>query len=244
LPNLSLVRLPHDHFGNFNTAVAGLKTVETQMADNDYAVGLLVETLSKRPEWKETAVFIIEDDSQDGPDHIDGHRSVAYVISPYTKRRAVVSTNYNTVNILRTIEDLLGTGYMGINDANARPMSDVFTQKADLTPYQAVVPGILCKPPVDPNLVPACKDPKAIKTAGVQPLHDGTWWANATKDFFFGVEDKLDEEAFNRVLWTGVKGDEVPYPTERNGADLRPNRAQLLEKWDQGEDQALAVAIE
>lgn len=244
LPNLSLVRLPHDHFGNFSTAVAGLNTVEAQMADNDYAVGQLVETLSKRPEWKETAIFIIEDDSQDGPDHIDGHRSVAYVISPYTKRRSLISTNYNTVNILRTIEDLLGTGYMGINDANARPMSDVFTRQADPTPYQAVVPGILCKPPVDPNLVPACKDSKARKTAAVKPLHDATWWASATKDFFFGVEDKLDEEAFNRVLWTGVKGDEVPYPTERNGADLRQNRAQLPEQWYRDEGEALATAID
>ncbi|OLP16398.1 hypothetical protein BST81_21245 [Leptolyngbya sp. 'hensonii'] len=231
LPSLSLVRFPHDHFGNFGNAVAGLRTVETQMADNDYAVGLLVETLSKRPEWKETAVFIIEDDCQDGPDHVDSHRSIAYIISPYTKRKAVVSTRYTTVDFVRTIEDLLGIGYLGLNDANANPMSDVFTKNANLTPYQSVVPGILCKAPVDPALVPACQDPNAPKTAAVQSRHDGDWWANATQEFYFGVEDRLDEEKFNRVLWSGVKGDGAPYPTERSGQDLSQEREKLLANW-------------
>lgn len=230
LADLTLIRLPHDHFGNFNNAVAGLNTVETQMADNDYALGLLVETLSKRSDWKETAIFVIEDDAQNGPDHVDAHRSIAYVISPYTKQNALVSTRYTTVNMVRTIEDVLGTGYIGLNDVNAKPMSDVFTRKANLTPYKAIVPGVLCKAPVDPNLVPACQDPSAIKTAAITPRHDETWWANATKDFYFGVEDKLDEDKFNRVLWAGIKGDDASYPTERNGADLRQNRKELLAK--------------
>ncbi len=230
LPNLMLVRLHHDHFGNFNNAVAGLNTAELQMADNDYALGLLVEKISKSPQWQETAIVVIEDDAQDGPDHIDGHRSLAYIISPYTKRRALVSTNYNTVNILRTMEDLLGIGYLGITDANAEPMSDAFTKTPDFTPYTAVVPGNLCRPPVDPNLVPACNDPNAEKTAAIPSLRSKQWWAKATKDFYFGVEDKLDAEAFNRVLWAGIKGDNVPYPEERNRADLRQNRAQLIGK--------------
>lgn len=176
LPNLMLVRLSHDHFGNFNTAVAGLNTPELQMADNDYAIGKLVEKISRMPEWKQTAIFIIEDDSQNGPDHVDSHRSLAYVISPYTKRRALVSTNYNTVSMLRTMEDLLGIGYLGINDANAEPMSDAFTTKPDLTPYTAIVPGNLCAAPVDPNLVPACKDQNVQKTAVMPILRDKTWW--------------------------------------------------------------------
>ncbi|MBD2447790.1 beta-propeller fold lactonase family protein [Nostoc sp. FACHB-152] len=230
LPNLTMVRLPHDHFGDFNNAVAGLNTVPLQMADNDYAVGLLVEKISKSPVWKETAIVILEDDCQNGPDHVDSHRSVAYIISPYTKRKALVSTNYNTVSIVRTMEDLLGIGYLGMNDANAKPMSDAFTREPNFTPYTAVVPGNLCTAPVDPNLVPACKDPNVQKTAALPSLHNKEWWAQATKDFYFEVEDKLDPEKFNRVLWSGIKGENIPYPTERSHADLRQNRAQLLAK--------------
>lgn len=229
LPNLMLVRLAHDHFGNFNNAVAGLNTAELQMADNDYALGLLVEKVSKSPQWKETAIVVIEDDSQDGPDHVDSHRSLAYIISPYTKRGALVRTNYNTVSVIRTMEDLLGIGYLGMNDANAEPMSDAFTKTPDFTPYTAIVPGNLCAAPVDPNLVPACKDPKVNKTAAIPSLHNKQWWAEASKDFNFEVEDKLDAQAFNRILWTGIKGN-VPYASQRNRADLRQNRAQLLNK--------------
>ncbi|MBD2167783.1 beta-propeller fold lactonase family protein [Calothrix membranacea FACHB-236] len=231
LPNLSLVRLPHDHFGDFNNAVAGLNTAPLQMADNDYAVGLLVEKISKSPLWKDTAIVIIEDDCQNGPDHVDSHRSIAYIISPYTKRNALISTNYTTVSILRTIEDLLGIDYLGMNDANAKPMSDAFSKKPNFTPYTAVVPGNLCANPVDPNLVPACKDSNVDKTTAIPSLHNKQWWAQATKDFYFEVEDKLDPEQFNRVLWTGIKGEDLPYPTERNHLDLRQNRAELLDKW-------------
>jgi YVTN family beta-propeller protein len=228
LPNLTLVRLHHDHFGDFEQAMAGLNTVELQMADNDYAVGLLVEKISKSRFWKDTAIVVIEDDSQDGPDHVDAHRSFAYIISPYTKRNALVSTNYNTVNILRTIEDLLGIGHLAITDANAEPMSDAFTQTPNFNPYTAIVPGNLCAVPVDPNLVPACQDSNAVKTTAISSLRNKQWWAKATKDFYFGVEDKVDPEAFNRVVWAGTKGDRVPYPTERNRRDLRQNRTQLL----------------
>lgn len=243
LPNLSLVRLHHDHFGNFNNAVAGLNTAELQMADNDYAVGLLVEKISKSPYWKDTAIVVIEDDSQNGPDHVDGHRSVAYIISPYTKRRALVSTNYNTVNILRTMEDLLGIDYLAITDANAKPMSDAFTRTPDYTPYTAIVPGNLCQEPVVPNLVPACNDSNAKKSAVITSRHNKQWWTQATKNFYFGVEDKLDPEAFNRVLWTGIKGDSIPYPTERNHKDLHQNRVQLLEEWHLSKEQLAATTI-
>jgi YVTN family beta-propeller protein len=231
LPDLTMVRIMHDHFGNFKNAVAGLNTAELQMADNDYAVGLLVEKISKSPYWKDTAIFVVEDDAQDGPDHIDAHRSLAYIISPYTKRGALVGTNYNTVSLIRTMEDILGIGYLGLNDANAEPMSDAFTREPNFKPYTAIVPGSLCQAPVDENLVPACKDPSAVKTAAIPLLHDKQWWAQASKDFFFEVEDKLDSDAFNRILWAGIKGDRVPYPKERSRANLRQNRAQLLEEW-------------
>jgi YVTN family beta-propeller protein len=234
LPNLSFVRFPHDHFGNFSNAVAGVNTVESQMADNDYATGLLVETLSKRPEWKNTLVVIIEDDPQNGPDHVDAHRSIAYLISPYTKRGGeLISTRYTTLDVLRTIEDVLGIGYMNQNDANAKPMSELFTKQANYRPYQAVVPGILCQAPVDPSLVPDCADPNAPKTTAVRSRHDAHWWANATKEFYFDEADRLDADAFNRVLWSGIQGEDVPYPAEPSGADLRHHREQLLARWHQ-----------
>ena len=110
-------------------------------------------------------------------------------------------------------------------------MSDVFTQTPNLSPYTAVVPGSLCVSPVDANLAPACKDPSVVKTAAIPSLHNGKWWAEATEDFYFGVEDKLDAEEFNRILWAGIKGDNVAYPTGRSRFDLRQNRAQLLDKW-------------
>lgn len=228
LADLTLVRIMHDHFGNFGNAIAGLNTPQLQIADNDYALGQLVETVSKSPQWKDTAIFVVEDDAQDGPDHVDSHRSVAYIISPYTKRRVVLSTNYNSVSLVRTMEDLLGIGYLGITDANAEPMSDVFNETPNFTPYTAVVPGSLCAPPVDPNLVPACKDPSASNTTVVPSLRDGAWWADKTEDFNFTVEDKVDPEEFNLLLWQGIKGDNVPYPTKRSGADLSQNREQVL----------------
>jgi YVTN family beta-propeller protein len=228
LPNLSLVRIMHDHFGTFGNAVAGLNTASLQMSDNDYALGRLVETISKSIYWRDTAIVVIEDDSQDGPDHVDSHRSLAYIISAYTKRGAVVSTNYNQTNILRTVEDLLGIDHVGIFDANALPMSDVFTLKPNFNTYTAIVPGGLCAAPVDPTLVPACTSPSVTQTAALPELHKGDWWANMTKDYNFSVEDRLDAAAFNQLLWAGIKGADVPYPVARSRKDLRKNRAQLL----------------
>jgi len=230
LPNLSLVRLPHDHFGSTSTAIAGLNTPSLEMSDNDYAIGKVVDFISHSPYWKSTAIFILEDDSQSGGDHVDSHRSFVYAISPYSKRGVTISTNYNTVNVLRTIEDLLGIDHLNQSDADAAPMADVFTHTPDFTPYTAVIPGDLCATPVDPNLVPACKNPSAKITPKVPELHDATWWADKLKGFDFHDADRADAEAFNRILWEGIMGD-LPYPTTRSGLDLRKNRAQLLKKW-------------
>jgi YVTN family beta-propeller protein len=228
MPNLMVMAMDHDHFGNFSNAVAGLRTAPLQMADNDYALGLVVEYLSQQPEWAETAIFVLEDDAQDGPDHVDAHRSLGYIISPYTKLGKVISTNYNTVSMIRTIEDVLGIDYIGITDANIRPMSDAFRRKGDTTPYRAIVPGNLCQAPVDPALVPACQDPSAPKTVAVEQRHDGEWWAKATEQFDFDQVDRVDSDGFNRVLWSGIKGEDVPYPSDRSGLDLRHNRDRLL----------------
>ena len=242
IPNLTLLRLPHDHFGAFAQAVAGLGTPELQMADNDYAIGKVVETLSKMPEWESTAVFIVEDDSQNGPDHVDPHRSLAYVISPYTRRNVVVSTNYNTVSMIRTMEDLLGIGYLGITDANAEAMSDAFTQTPDLTPYTAVVPGNLCLAPVDPKLVPDCSNPSVIKSAAIPLAHNVAWWSDKTQDFFFGKEDSLDAEKFNQIVWTGIRGEQVAYPSDRSSLNLRANRPELLKRYGFLNDNTQAVS--
>ncbi len=218
LPALEIMSLPLDHFGSFGSNVGGLNTPNLEIADNDYALGRLVEAVSNSPYWKDTAIFVVEDDAQDGPDHVDAHRSPAYAISAYTKRNAVVHTFYNTLNMIRTIEDMLGMKPLGMNDANSDPMSDVFTPTPDLTPYTAVLPGSLCEPPVNPDLIPECHQATVPRTPEVRSRHDGTWWAKATQDFNFKQPDALNSAAFNRVLWRGTVGDK-PYPTRRSRED-------------------------
>lgn len=213
LPNFEMVDFMEDHFGNFSSNAATLENPLSQFASNDYAVGRLVEAVSNSPYWKDTAIFVVEDDAQNGPDHVDAHRSTVFIASPYTQSGAVIHTNYNSTNVVRTIEDILGVNYLGLNDANARPMSDVFTWQPNLQPYIAPIPGILCQPPVDPTLVPECQNPgDRPVTAAVKPLHDGVWWARATKGFNFKHPDMVNSDLFNRILWKGIMGDDKPYP--------------------------------
>jgi YVTN family beta-propeller protein len=242
LPNLTLLRMPHDHFGDFSTAVAGLNTPSLEIADNDYAIGQVVDFISHSPYWSSTAIFILEDDAQDGGDHVDAHRSFVYAISPYSKRGVTISTNYNTVSVLRTIEDLLGIDHLNQSDANAAPMSDVFSGTPNFTPYSAIIPGSLCASPVSPALVPACNNASARITPHMPELRDAAWWAANMRNFDFHREDRLDTDAFNRVLWTGIMGSNVPYPAVRSGLDLRKNRAQLLKKWQTTKKAQMAEA--
>jgi YVTN family beta-propeller protein len=216
LPALEIMSLPLDHFGSFGSNVGGLQTPELEIADNDYALGKLVEAVSKSPYWKDTVIFVVEDDAQDGPDHVDAHRSPGYVISAYTKRNTVVHKFYNTISMLRTMEDFLGMRHLGMNDANAEPMSDVFNTEADLTPYTPVIPGSLCQAPVSPDLIPECSDPSVLRTKATPTLHDGAWWAKETKQFNFRRPDGLDASAFNHLLWRGIKGENKPYPAHAN----------------------------
>ncbi|HEX7137532.1 MAG TPA: bifunctional YncE family protein/alkaline phosphatase family protein, partial [Vicinamibacterales bacterium] len=122
LPTMETVRFHHDHTGSFGSALAGVNTPETQQADNDLAVGKLVEAVARSPYAKDTLIFVIEDDSQDGPDHFDSHRTTAYIVGPYVKKQAVVSTHYTSVNWVRTMEDVLGLQHLNFNTAYQPPM--------------------------------------------------------------------------------------------------------------------------
>src|SRR5206468_2215549 len=126
LPALSLVRFGQDHTGDFANALDGVNTPDLQVAANDYAIALLVEAVARSPYAKDTLIFIVEDDCQDGPDHVDEHRSIAFVVGPYVKRDAVVSVRYSTVNLLRTMEDILGIDHVSLYTATQPPMTEVF----------------------------------------------------------------------------------------------------------------------
>lgn len=137
---------------------------ETQMADNDYAVGRLIEKIAKSPYKNQTLIFIIEDDAQDGSDHVDSHRSIAYIVGPYVKQGALVSTHYTTVSMLRTIEEVPGLKPLGINDGLTAPMADLFNKRQRSWDYQALVPQILYStqldsPPQDQVEVAAARTP-------------------------------------------------------------------------------------
>jgi len=143
LPNLSLIRLAHDHFGSFGTALYGINTPALQISDNDYAIGLLTAKVAASPYASDTLIFIIEDDAQDGPDHVDAHRSIAYVAGPYVKQGAVVSEHYTTVSMVRTMEAILGIEPSSIFSAATAPMTEVFDLSQSKWSYTPVVPELL-----------------------------------------------------------------------------------------------------
>ncbi|OFX25308.1 MAG: hypothetical protein A2V77_23545 [Anaeromyxobacter sp. RBG_16_69_14] len=217
LPALSLVRLPHDHFGDFASAIDGANTPEKQMADNDYAVGLLVDKVSKSRFKRDTLVFVVEDDAQNGGDHVDAHRSIAYIVGPYVKRGSVVSAPYDTVSMVRTIEDVLGLAPMGLTDGLAEPMWEVFEKRLRPWPYDAIVPD-----PLRDTSLPIAAAPAPVRKRALSagPARNAQWWQSAMADLDFTREDALDSDRFNRVLWAGLKGDDVPYPEVRHGRDL------------------------
>ncbi len=222
LPSLTLLRLPHDHTGSFAEAIDGVNTVEAELADNDYALGLVVQKLAHSRYAADTLIFVLEDDAQDGPDHVDAHRSLAFVVGPYVRQGAVVSHKYTTVSMLKTMETVLGIGPMGLNDALAEPMGAVFdTHKSDWT-YQVRVPPVLRSSALP--LPPATSAEAGCPTA---PTRSAAWWAKAMAGQNFSLEDHLDTAAYNRALWLGLKG-EAAFPTARDGRDLKRRRAALL----------------
>lgn len=226
LPSLSLVRLSHDHFGSFGSAIDGVNTVETEMADNDYSLGLLVEKVAHSRYVADTLIFVIEDDAQGGPDHVDAHRSLAFIVGPYVKQGAVISDRFNTVSFLRTIEEVLGMKPMGLNDSVQPPIAPVFSKTQTSWNFIARIPEALRS-----TQLPLPARAQGSDAAPFSPVHDAIWWAAQTQGFDFSKEDRLDSEAFNQVLWKGLMGDK-PYPWERDGLNLSKHRNQLLKKSD------------
>jgi DNA-binding beta-propeller fold protein YncE len=233
LPALEFLRLPHDHFGNFKDAMDGVNTVETEMADNDYAVGLVLQKIAASPYAKDTVVFAIEDDAQNGPDHMDAHRTVALVAGAYVKQGAVDSGRYTTVNMLRTVEVLLGMSPMGLNDAAAAPMADSFTPEYSPWTYTTRVPRVLRTTqlplPAEARAGDLALSPYEVRYA--HSLHDSKWWASHMSGQNFAIEDDLDTDRFNHALWLGLVGPGIKFPSRTTGVDLSQNREQLLAKF-------------
>ena len=219
MANLTLVRFMKDHTGNFAVAIDGVNTPDRDEADNDYAVGMLVEKIANSPVYKNnTLIFIVEDDAQDGGDHIDSHRTTAYVAGAYV-RNALVSTAYNTIDFVRTMEEVLGLQPMNLNDALANPMTDVFNTvpNRDWTFTAAPASILYCTNLPLPQPAQPCNN----------PTPDAKYWARVTQGMDFTDADRVDGGVFNRILWKGMMGDK-PYPAAPTGKDLRQNREKLL----------------
>jgi YVTN family beta-propeller protein len=187
LPSFMIMSLGEDHTEGTRT---GANTPAACVASNDLALGQLVDAVSHSKSWPETAIFVIEDDAQNGPDHVDAHRTVGLVISPYTKRNALDSTQYQTVSMIRTMELILGLPPLSQFDAAATPMSASFTDKADLTPY-------------------ACESARINLDAVNSPLAYGAERSNAMD---FSEYDRIDDFELNEILWRAVKGEDAPLP--------------------------------
>ena len=191
LPTVELVRLPNDH--NAGTTV-GAPTPRAYTADNDWALGQLIDAVSHSKYWANTAIFVTEDDAQNGPDHVDAHRTIAEVISPYTHTGRVDSTFYSTASMLRTIELIVGLHPLTQFDAYATPMLAAFTNKPDTTPYTAI------KPSQNLQEVNPVTAPFAAQSAQ----------QNLTK------EDQINMQQFNQATWASVKGANIPMPTPQH----------------------------
>ena len=187
MPRLQVVRLPNDHTWG---TTAGKPTPTAMVAENDLALGMFVEGISRSKFWPKTAIFVVEDDAQNGPDHVDAHRTIAFAISPYTKRAAVDSTMYSTSSMLRTMELILGLKPMSQFDAAATPMFNSFQSKPNLRPYRAR------RSNVDLN-------EKNTVTA---------WGSESSKQMDFSKEDAADDLLLNEVVWRSAKGADHPMP--------------------------------
>jgi DNA-binding beta-propeller fold protein YncE len=188
MPALEIVRLPNDHTAG---ARAGSPTPAAYMADNDLALGRIVDAVSRSPFWKHTVFFVLEDDAQNGPDHVDSHRSVLLVISPYN-RGGALHRWVNTTDVIATMLEILHAPHLSQFDTHARPLREIWASAPDLTPFAQLVPSV---------------DLRAKNPARSQGARD-------SKRLNFSMEDVADERLFNRVLWRTIKR-RAPYPSQR-----------------------------
>ncbi len=195
MPNLIVMDLPNDHTSGTDPSEP---TPAAQVADNDLAFGQIVDAVSHSPFWKDTCIFACEDDPQSGWDHVSGYRTTAYVISPYTKRHAVIHINYNQTSILRTIELMLGLPPMNQMDATATPMTACFTDDPDFTPYNCVSNNI----PLDQM------NPSVASIRNRLQRRD----AIVSSRLPLKKADQCPEDVLNRILWHAQRGFKDPYP--------------------------------
>ena len=179
----------------------GRPTPESAVASNDIGLGKIVESASRSRFWNEMAIFVIEDDAQNGPDHVDAHRTCGFVVSPYVKRHVVDSTLYTTASLVRTMELILGLPPLTQYDAGATPMFASFTREMVSQPFE------LRTPTVDLNALNPKNAPGAKQSAKMN----------------FREYDRAPEDELNRILWAAVKGPNAPYPTPIHGAFIAPH---------------------
>lgn len=199
LPSFNTVRIGNDHTEGLRV---GRPTPYAHVADNDLALGMFIEHLSKSPVWNESAVFVIEDDAQNGADHVDAHRSIAFVAGGYVKRGFVDHTMYSTSSMIRTMELILGMPPMSQYDAAATPMWNCFALQPNSTTYQA-----------KPSNIPFTEKNTAV-----------TQWSERSEKFDLTKEDAVPDLEFNEVLWSGLKG--TPFPGPRRAAFVKRKKAE------------------
>jgi len=187
LPRFTVMSLGEDHTSG---TTPGAFTPRAMVASNDLALGKLVEAVAQSKYWPQMAIFVIEDDAQNGPDHVDAHRTVGLVISPYTKRRYVDSNQYSTVSMIRTMELILGLPPLSQYDAAARPMFASFTDKADSRPY--------------------VHEKARMDLEEINPAN--AYGAKRSAKMDFSDYDLVDDFELNEILWRSIKGKNAPLP--------------------------------
>jgi len=198
LPRFIIMRLPNDHTTG---TTPGKLSPRAMVADNDLALGWVVEAVSHSQFWPTTAIFVLEDDAQNGPDHVDAHRSPALVISPYVRRGAVDHTLYDTVSMLRTMEMILGLQPLSQYDAAAFPMVTCFTTQADLTPYRHLRPQV----------------------SMAERNTAASWGSGESQRMNFAREDATPEIELNEIIWKSIRGEDskMPRPIHRRSMEIR-----------------------
>jgi hypothetical protein len=192
-PELSIIALPNDHTAG---TAPGFPTPRAMVADNDLALGQIVEAITRSRFWENTVILITEDDSQAGWDHVSAYRTVGMVISPYSQMKRTIRTQYNQTSMVRTIEQILGLPPMNVMDATAMPMFDCFVTSPDLTPYETL-----------PNLVPLDEMNPGLQSLKGKALH----YAKKSMEPQFRHVDRGEDQLLNRIIWHAMKP-EARYP--------------------------------